>query len=278
MTWSGELGPVHGWYYPPTNPGATAPDGERPPLIVLSHGGPTGMASNNLALDRQFWTSRGIAILDVNYGGSSGYGRAYRERLQGRWGIVDAADCIGGAQAMAERGLADPDRLVISGGSAGGFTTLRVLTTSEVFAAGVSSFGIGDLEALARDTHKFESRYLDGLIGPWPKDKETYRERSPIQHVDQLRAPLLLLQGADDPVVPLSQAELMADAVRRKGLPVALIVFEGEGHGFRRSENIESAARAELYFLGRVLGFTPADELPGIAIENLDDVDRVRVR
>ncbi len=278
VTWDSELGPVHGWYYPPTNPEATAPAGEAPPLIVLSHGGPTGMASNNLALDRQFWTSRGAALLDVNYGGSSGYGRAYRERLQGRWGVVDAADCIGGARAMAERGLADPNRLVISGGSAGGFTTLRVLTTSDVFAAGVSSYGIGDLEALAQETHKFESRYLDGLVGPWPEDQETYRERSPIQHVDRLRAPLLLLHGADDAVVPLSQAQLMADAVRQKGLPVALIVFEGEGHGFRRAENVQTAARAELYFLGRVLGFTPADELPAIAIENVADVDRVRAR
>ena len=170
---------------------------------------------------------------------------------------------------MVERGLADPDRLVISGGSAGGFTTLRVLTTSDVFAAGVSSYGIGDLEALARDTHKFESRYLDGLVGPYPEKREVYRERSPIQHVDRLSAPLLLLHGADDAVVPLSQAELMADAVRNKGLPVALIVFEGEGHGFRRSENIETAARAELYFLGRVLGFAPADDLPAIPIDNL---------
>ena len=218
---------MHGWYYPPANPECTAPDGERPPLIVLSHGGPTAMALNNFSLGYQFWTSRGFAILDVNYGGSSGYGRAYRERLQGRWGIVDAADCIGGALVMAERGLADPRRLVISGGSAGGYTTLRVLTTSDVFAAGLSSYGIGDLEALARDTHKFESRYLDGLVGPYPSDVATYRDRSPIHHVDQLSAPLLLLQGDEDAVVPPSQAELMADAVRQKGLPVALLVFRG---------------------------------------------------
>jgi dipeptidyl aminopeptidase/acylaminoacyl peptidase len=269
VSWDSDLGPVHGWYYPPTNPEAAAPTGEQPPLIVLSHGGPTGMTSNNLSMEYQFWTSRGFAILDVNYGGSSGYGRAYRDRLQGRWGIVDAADCISGALAMAERGLADRDRLVISGGSAGGFTTLRVLTTSDVFAAGVSSFGVADLEALAQDTHKFESRYLDGLVGQYPEAQQTYRERSPIQHVDRLRAPLLLLQGADDAVVPLSQAELMAQAVRDKGLPVALIVFKGEGHGFRRAENIQTAARAQLYFLGRVLGFTPADDLPAIPIDNL---------
>ena len=269
VSWDSDLGPVHGWYYPPVNPGVTAPVDERPPLIVLSHGGPTALAGRNFSTEYQYWTSRGFALLDVNYGGSAGYGRAYRERLNSNWGVVDAADCIGGARAVAQRGLADPDRLVISGGSAGGYTTLRALTTSTVFAAGLSSYGIADLESLAQDTHKFESRYLDGLVGPYPEARDVYRDRSPIHHVDRLSAPILLLQGSEDAVVPMSQAELMADAVRQKGLPVALIVFEGEGHGFRRRETIQAATQAEQSFLAAVLGFTPADDLPDIEIENL---------
>ena len=208
-------------------------------------------------------------MLDVNYGGSSGLGRAYRERLRGRWGIVAARDCIDGALAMAEQGRADRDRLVITGGSAGGYTTLRVLTTSDVFAAGISLYGVGDLEALARDTHKFESRYLDGLVGPYPEAREVYLERSPINHVDHLAAPILLLQGTEDKVVPPAQAELMAEAARAKGLPVALVLYAGEGHGFRRSDTITAAIQAQLYFLGRVLGLTPADDLPPVPIDNL---------
>jgi dipeptidyl aminopeptidase/acylaminoacyl peptidase len=269
VTWPGEQGPVHGWLYPPMNPDFTAPTGARPPLMVLSHGGPTGFASGMFSIGYQFWTSRGFAVLDVNYGGSAGFGRAYRERLRGQWGVVDARDCISGALAMVGQGRAEPRHLVIKGGSAGGYTTLRVLTTSTLFTAGISQFGVGDLEALAKDTHKFESRYLDGLIGPYPQARQIYRDRSPINHVDQLAAPILLLQGTEDRVVPPAQAETMAAAARAKGLPVALIMYAGEGHGFRRAETIVSATEAQVYFLSRVFGYTPADEVPPIPIDNL---------
>lgn len=270
VTWPGDAGPVHGWFYPPTNAAFVPPDATLPPLITLSHGGPTGFASADFNLQVQYWTSRGVAILDVNYGGSAGYGRAYRERLRGRWGLVDVADCASGAAAMASAGLADPRRLAIAGGSAGGYTTLRALTATDVFSAGISRYGVGDLEGLVRDTHKFEARYLDGLVGPYPAAVDVYRDRSPVHHVDELSAPILLLQGAEDQVVPPNQAEAMAAAARAKGLPVALIVFPGEGHGFRRAENIRTALEAELYFLGRVFGFTPDDDLPTVPIDNLD--------
>ena len=269
VSWPGPEGPVHGWLYPPTNPDYRAPADRRPPLLVLCHGGPTGFATGAFVLAHQFWTSRGYAILDVNYGGSAGFGRAYRERLRGQWGIVDARDCIDGAQAMVEQGRADPERLVIRGGSAGGYTALRALTSSEIFAAGISLYGVSDLEALAKDTHKFESRYLDGLVGPYPEARETYLDRSPINHADRLAAPILLLQGTEDRVVPPAQTETMAAAARAKGLPVAMIMYPGEGHGFRRAETIVSATQAQVYFLGRVLGFTPADDVPPIPIDNL---------
>ncbi|MBA3528109.1 MAG: S9 family peptidase [Propionibacteriaceae bacterium] len=269
VSWSSELGPVFGWFYPPTNSDFDAPVGTLPPLITLSHGGPTANSGPGFDLSVQYWTSRGFAILDVNYGGSSGYGRAYRQRLKGAWGIVDVADCAQGAVAMGENALVDPRRLAIAGGSAGGYTTLRALTTTNVFTAGVSLYGVGDLEGLAKDTHKFESRYLDGLIGPYPDAIDVYRERSPIYHVDQLSAPILILQGEDDMVVPLNQAAAMAAAARAKKLPVALIIFPGEGHGFRRAENIKASIEAQLYFLSRVFNFAPADDLPPIQIENL---------
>ena len=262
-------GTVHGWYYPPTNPDWSAPEGERPPLITLSHGGPTSFADTGFAISLQYWTSRGFAVLDVNYRGSTGYGRPYRDALRGRWGVVDVADCADGAAALAERELADPQRLIVRGGSAGGYTTLQALTTTDVFTAGISFYGVADVEALARDTHKFEARYLDGLIGPYPEAIEIYQQRSPILHVDRLSVPLLLLQGSEDAVVPPNQAETMAEAVRAKGLPVAMIIFEGEGHGFRRAESIQAALRAQLYFLGRVFGFEPADQLTPIEIDNL---------
>jgi dipeptidyl aminopeptidase/acylaminoacyl peptidase len=238
---------------------------------VLSHGGPTSFANGAFSLGHQFWTSRGYAVLDVNYGGSAGFGRAYRERLRSRWGIVDAHDCIGGARAMVEQGRADPARLVLRGGSAGGYTTLRALTTSDVFAAGISLYGVCDLEGLAKDTHKFESRYLDGLVGPYPETRETYVDRSPITHAERIGAPILLLQGTEDPVVPPIQTEAMAAAARAKGLPVAVVMYPGEGHGFRRADTIVAATRAQLYFLGRVLGLTPADDVPAIPIDNLPD-------
>jgi dipeptidyl aminopeptidase/acylaminoacyl peptidase len=262
-------GDVHGWYYPPTNPDHTAPEGELPPLITVSHGGPTSFSDTGFAVSLQYWTSRGFAILDVNYRGSTGYGRPYRDALQGVWGVVDVADCAGGAAALAAQGLADPARLIVRGGSAGGYTTLRALTTTNTFTAGISFYGVADLEALARDTHKFEARYLDGLIGPYPEAIEIYHDRSPIRHVDRLSVPLLLLQGSDDAVVPPNQAETMAAAVRAKGLPVAMIIFAGEGHGFRRADSIKAALEAQLYFLGRVFGFSPADPLPPIEIDNL---------
>ena len=271
VSWSSPAGPVFGWYYPPTTPDYAAPPGTLPPLITSTHGGPTSYSPARFSLEVQYWTSRGLAVLDVNYGGSTGHGRAYRERLKGSWGIVDVEDCARGAQAMAEQGLADPARLCIVGSSAGGYTTLRALTATDVFTAGISRYGVGDLEALARDTHKFEARYLDSLVGPYPEAAEVYRARSPVHHVTNLKAPILLLQGADDAVVPPNQAEAMAAAARALGLPVALVIFPGEGHGFRRAETIRAAMQAQLYFLGRVFGFTPADDLPAIPIENLPD-------
>ena len=259
----------HGFYYSPANADAHPPEGARPPLIVESHGGPTGASSTAFDIAIQFWTSRGFAVLDVNYGGSTGYGRAYRERLNGQWGIVDVDDCVSGAAALVERRLADPGRLVIRGGSAGGYTTLAALAFRSVFSAGVSYYGIGDLEAMARDTHKFESRYLDGLVGSWPEARATYIERSPIHHVDQLSSAMILFQGMDDKVVPPNQALMMADAVRSRGLPLALLTFEGEGHGFRQADTVRRTLEAELSFFGQLFAFHPADDLPPLAVENL---------
>jgi dipeptidyl aminopeptidase/acylaminoacyl peptidase len=269
VSWQSEGGATaYGFYYPPKNADYVAPADELPPLIVESHGGPTSQSSSSLSLKRQFWTSRGFAILDVNYGGSTGYGREYRNRLQGNWGIVDVNDCVTGAEYLADQGLVDPSRLAIRGGSAGGFTTLAALTNHQLFAVGISSYGIGDLEAMARDTHKFESRYLDGLVGPYPAAKKTYIERSPINHVDRLESAMLLLQGADDKVVPPNQATAMAKAVREKGLPVAHIEYEGEGHGFRQAETVHHATLAELAFYSRIYRFKPADAVPDIHIDN----------
>jgi dipeptidyl aminopeptidase/acylaminoacyl peptidase len=260
---------AHGFYYPPTNRDVVAPSNELPPLIVESHGGPTSATTSTFDLEVQFWTSRGFAVLDVNYGGSTGYGRAYRERLNGAWGVVDVDDCASGALALADRGLVDRDRLIIRGGSAGGFTTLAALAFRDVFSAGASYYGIGDLEAMAADTHKFESRYLDSLVGPYPEAITTYHERSAIHHVDRLDRPMILFQGLDDKVVPPAQSVSMADAVRAKGLPVALLTFEGEGHGFRMAETIERTLLAELSFYGQVFGFEPAGDVPRLPIDNL---------
>jgi len=260
---------AYGFYYPPANRNFEAPTGELPPLIVRGHGGPTGAASAALNLSIQFWTSRGFAILDVNYRGSTGFGRAYREALYGNWGVADVDDMVAGARYLVARGAADPERLMIRGGSAGGFTTLAALTFRDTFSAGASHYGIGDLMALARDTHKFESRYLDRIVGPLPASEALYRERSPINYTDQLDCPVIFLQGLDDKVVPPNQAEAMVEALKAKGIPVAYLAFEGEGHGFRKAENVERALAAELAFYGRVFRFQPADKLPPLEIHNL---------
>ncbi len=260
---------AHGIYYAPNNRDYRPLPGEKPPLLVKSHGGPTSAASTALDLSIQFWTSRGFAVLDVNYGGSTGYGRAYRERLKGRWGIVDIDDCVNGARYLAERGLVDGNRLAIDGGSAGGYTTLAALTFRDVFKAGASYYGVSDLEALAKDTHKFESRYLDSLIGPYPQRLDLYHERSPIHFTDRLSCPLILFQGLDDKIVPPDQAERMFDAVKAKGIPTAYLAFEGEQHGFRRAENIKRTLEGELYFYSRVFGFDAAGALEPVDIVNL---------
>ena len=261
---------AHGYYYPPTNPDASGPAGELPPLIVMSHGGPTSGTSTILKLSTQFWTSRGFAVLDVDYRGSTGYGRAYREALKGTWGVYDVDDCIAGARFLVERGDVDANRLAIRGGSASGYTTLAALTFHDVFAAGASHYGIGDLEAMTRDTHKFESRYLDRLIGPYPEAKAIYEERSPIHAIDRLSTPLILFQGLEDKVVPPNQAQMMFDAVAAKGVPVALVMFEGEQHGFRQAANIKRALEGELAFYARIFGFQTADAIEPVPITNLD--------
>lgn len=260
---------AHAFYYAPQNPLYQAPAGERPPLIVFTHGGPTAAVNSALNLDIQFWTSRGFGVLDVNYRGSTGYGRTYRELLNGQWGIADVEDCVAGAQWLAEQGRVDGRRLLIRGGSAGGYTTLMALVSTDVFAAGASYFGVSDAEALARETHKFESRYLDWLIGSYPERRDIYLERSPLTHVEKLSRPAIFFQGLDDKIVLPNQAEMMVEALRKKGIPVAYIAYEGEGHGFRRAENIVHSRQAELYFYAQVLGLAPADELPEIAIDNL---------
>jgi dipeptidyl aminopeptidase/acylaminoacyl peptidase len=260
VTVDGPTGPVHAFDYPPTNPGVRGPDRERPPYLVYVHGGPTahraGAASGRIA----YFTSRGIGVLDVNYGGSSGYGRAYRERLRGQWGVVDVQDVAAAAAGLAATGAADAARITIAGGSAGGWTVLAALVGTDAFAAGISRYGVGDARTLATDTHDFEARYLDGLIGQLPEAEELYLERSPLTHPERFRVPLLLLQGADDPVVPPAQSEAIRDALAQRGIPHAYVVYEGEGHGFRRAENVIDALERELAFLGAVFGF----ETPGV--------------
>jgi dipeptidyl aminopeptidase/acylaminoacyl peptidase len=261
---------AHANYYPPENPDFAAPEGELPPLLVIVHGGPTSSHDAKLDLDVQYWTSRGIAVVAVNYGGSTGYGRAYRERLKGEWGVVDTVDAINAAKFLIGRGDADPARVGIRGGSAGGYTTLNALTRFDFFSAGASLFGLADLEAFATGgTHKFESQYLESMVGPYPERRDVYRERSPIHHVDDLSCPVILLQGLEDAIVPPHQAEIIVEALRRKGLPYAYLAFEGEQHGFRKAENIIRAEEAELYFYGRVWGFAPADQIEPVVIANL---------
>lgn len=257
----GPAGPVHSWLY--------LPEAERPPLLVMTHGGPTSMATASYDATVQFWVSRGFAVVDVNYSGSTGFGRAYRDRLRGAWGVLDVADAAAVVTCLADGGLIDASRVAITGGSAGGFTTLASLVSTDVYSAGISRYGIGYLPTLATDTHKAESRYLDGLVAPWPEGRETYEERSPVNHLDRLRTPMLILQGRDDKVVPPSQAEQMADAVRAAGLPLALIMFDGEGHGFRTMAARRVSLEAQVSFLEQVFGMPSSPDVPLLPIENL---------
>lgn len=258
-----------GFFYPPKNQDFAAPAGEKPPLVVKSHGGPTAATSSSMNLKIQYWTSRGFAVLDVNYGGSTGYGREYRKRLQDSWGIVDVDDCANGAKYLAQKGLVDGERMAIAGGSAGGYTTLCALTFRDVFKAGASYYGVSDLEALATDTHKFEARYLDGLIGPYPERKDLYVNRSPIHSAERLSCPVIFFQGLEDKVVPPNQAEMMVEILKAKGLPVAYVAYEGEQHGFRRAENIKRTLDGEFYFYSRVFKFELAEPVEEVQIYNL---------
>ena len=260
---------AHAFFYPPHNKNYRAPAGDRPPLIVISHGGPTAAAASSLNPVIQYWTSRGIAVLDVNYGGSTGYGRAYRQRLYGKWGVVDTDDCVNAAKYSVETFGIDPNRLVIRGSSAGGYTTLCALVFHDVFKAGASYYGVSDLEALAQETHKFEARYLDQLIGPYPERRDQYITRSPIHHGEDLSCPVIFFQGLEDKVVPPVQAERMVEILKKKKLPVAYIAFDKEQHGFRIAQNIKQALDAELYFYSRIFGFQLADEIEPVEIENL---------
>jgi dipeptidyl aminopeptidase/acylaminoacyl peptidase len=260
---------AHAIYYPPSNPLFAGPVHEQPPLLVICHGGPTGATQAQLSLGVQYWTSRGFGVVDVNYGGSSGYGREYRQRLNGNWGIVDVMDCINAAKYLIDRGEADPNRVAIRGGSAGGYTTLRALTWKDFFAAGANYFGVAELEVFVDDTHKFEARYLDTLVGPYPARKDLYVERSPVNFVDSLNVPVIVLQGLEDKIVPPSQSEIIVDALDKKGIPHAYLAFEGEQHGFRQAETMIRAAEAELYFYGKIFGFEPADEIEPVQIKHL---------
>jgi dipeptidyl aminopeptidase/acylaminoacyl peptidase len=262
-------GEGHGFWYAPTSAACAAPEGEKPPLIVMSHGGPTSMSTNGFSLAIQWWTSRGLAVVDVNYGGSTGFGRAYRQRLYGQWGLVDVEDCAAAAEFLAREGRVDPARIAIRGGSAGGFTTLAALTTTKLFKAGASHYGVADLKLLASDTHKFESRYLDRLVGPLPQTEAIYRARSPIHHLDRLSCPVIFFQGLDDKVVPPNQAEDMAQAMATRGLAAAHYTFEGEGHGFRQGTTIRRVLELELGFYGRIFGFTPPGVTERVEIRNL---------
>ena len=263
---------AHAWYYPPTNPEFAAPTGPKPPLMVVCHGGPTSRSGTGFDPKLQYWTSRGFALVDVNYRGSSGYGRAYRDALKTKWGVYDTDDCIAAARYLKDMGEVDPDRVVIRGGSAGGYTTINALTFHDEFAAGAAYYGIADLSVFIGDTHKFESRYLDSLVGPYPEQAQRYHDRSAINFIDQLSTPMIILQGLEDEIVPPSQAELMVEALESKGIPHAYIGFPGEQHGFRVAANIVRAQEAELYFYGKVLGFTPADDIGDdvVEVKNLD--------
>jgi len=260
---------AYAFFYAPGNRDFKAPQGERPPLMVISHGGPTGATGTTLSLAVQFWTTRGFAVVDVNYGGSTGYGREYRQRLYGQWGVVDVDDCINAAKYLVKAGLVDANRLAIRGGSAGGYTTLCALTFRDTFKAGASYYGVSDLEVLDKETHKFESHYNVKLIGPYPERRDLYRERSPIHFANRISCPMIIFQGLEDKIVTPNQAELMVKALQAKGLPYAYLTFEGEQHGFRRKENIKRARDAELYFYSKIFGFKLADHIEPVKIENL---------
>jgi dipeptidyl aminopeptidase/acylaminoacyl peptidase len=262
--------PTHAFYYAPKNPDFYAPDDDLPPTIVRLHGGPVGATNPSFRANNQFWTSRGFAIIDINYGGSTGYGREYRERLRGQWGIVDIDDTKAALDYLVDEGLADPDKLLIRGGSAGGYSVLVALSQHDIFAAGANYYGISDLEVLYRDTHKYESRFLVSMIGRYPEDKDIYEERSPINHLDGFKSPLIVFQGLLDPVVPPNQSELIVTALRERNVPVAYYPYEGEYHGFGKKENIIHSLESELVFYGKILGFKPAGELPEIEIDNFD--------
>jgi len=266
------------FFYPPTNPDVEAVDGERPPLMVMCHGGPTSNTGIDFNATAQFFTTRGFAVVDVDYGGSTGYGRDYRRRLDGQWGIVDLEDCANVACWLADQGLVDGARMAIRGGSAGGFTTLCAMCFGDSFAVGASYFGVGDLEGLARDTHKFESRYLDRMVAPYPDRVDIYRARSPIHFVDHIRCPVLVLQGTDDKVVPQAQADELVAALQRKGLPYSYVLFEGEGHGFRKAENMRRALESEFSFYAQIFGFEPAGSMEPVRIENLEAWKMARSR
>jgi dipeptidyl aminopeptidase/acylaminoacyl peptidase len=259
---------AHAFYYPPRNLDYEPPAGEKPPLVVHCHGGPTGSAGPTYPFEYQYWTSRGFALVDVNYGGSAGYGRAYRQRLNGEWGVVDVDDCINAARFLVDQGLVDPDHVAISGGSAGGYTVLLSLTKRDFYNAGSSQYGIGDLALFIKETHKFESRYCDRMVGPYPECAEVYRDRSAIYFADQLSAPVILFQGLEDKIVPPSQAETFVEVCKEKKLPYAYVAYEGEQHGFRQDKNIKRTFEGELYFFSRVFGFEPADHIEPVEIEN----------
>jgi dipeptidyl aminopeptidase/acylaminoacyl peptidase len=261
---------AHALFYRPVNPDFEGPPGERPPLIVTSHGGPTAQAFGGVNVALQLFTSRGLAVLDVDYGGSTGYGRDYRKRLEGEWGVVDVDDCVSAARAVAERGDVDGARMAIRGGSSSGFTTLAAITFRDVFAAGISYFGIGDLVNFAKETHKFESRYLDRLLGPLPEAAETWRARSPVHFAERIHCPVLILQGLDDHVVPAAEAERIVDALWERRVPHAYLAFPGEDHGFRKAATIIRSYEAELSFLGQVFGFEPADDFEPLEVINLE--------
>jgi dipeptidyl aminopeptidase/acylaminoacyl peptidase len=259
----------HAFYYSPKNRDYLAPAAERPPLLVMSHGGPTSSASMAFNLTIQYWTSRGIAVLDVNYGGSTGYGRVYRQRLNGQWGIVDVNDCVNGAIHLVNLQKVDANRLAIRGGSAGGYTTLCALTFRNIFKAGASYYGISDLEKLAKETHKFESRYMDRLLGPYPECKDIYYDRSPINFADHIMCPVIFFQGLEDKIVPPNQTEMIFETIRSKRIPVSFFPFVGEQHGFRIAKNIKLALDAELYFYSRIFNFDLANEVDPVRIENM---------